>query len=427
MILSAKTSGAVGSTGQKSPDRVNLHLYTSALRNDSRFLKQARSILRAGLADDVVLVGQSKCSEPAEEEMDKGIRLVRFKTRLATLPKFKPFGFLKYGEFVCRQALMVRDLRPTIIQCHSVSSLPAAVLAASIARLPMVYDARELETESNELRGINQALARFLERSLIRYCDAVLCVSESIAEWYAREYGIPRPFIVRNIPDVRMQTVATSEVLRERFRIPRDELIFVYAGALISGRRIQQMIRVFQTVPRDRHLVLMGFGPLEDLVKAASAMRSNIHFLPAVPPTEVLAHLAGANVAIVGVENSCLSYHLSLPNKIFEYLLSGIPFLAPDYPEMRRVLDAHECGWVVGETDDHWRKAIEEIDQEKVLRKRERVLAARMSFSWENEEGRLLEAYRQAAGKARFSSPKSGNRDGKSSVSQYPLLKRDSL
>jgi glycosyltransferase involved in cell wall biosynthesis len=383
--------------------RVNLHLYTVALQNDSRFVKQARSILKAGLADEVLLVGKTNKDEPLAERIGDNIRLVRFKTRLNPLPKCKLFGCLKYAEFVIRHYLMAKAIRPSVIQCHSVSSLPAAALVRSFTRVPLIYDARELETESNGLHGLNQVFTRLLERALIRHCDAVLCVSESIADWYVNEYGIERPFVVRNVPDLPPQSGNTgSDVFRLRFKIPDVALIFVYSGGLLEGRRVEQMIRVFGTMRPDRHLVFMGFGPLEGVVKEASSKHPNIHFLPAVPPSEVLGHVAGANVGIVGVENNCLSYHLSLPNKLFEYLLAGIPFLAPDYPEMRRVLETHKCGWLVGETDDQWRAVIETLDQERTSARRELVLAARRAFSWEQEAKNLLGAYQRAAGKSGF-------------------------
>lgn len=390
----------MGAGEPKSLHRVNLHLWPAAIRNDSRFMKQAQSILSAGLADEVVLLGQSKKAEPLDEQIGKGIRLARFQNRLSSLPKFKLFGCLKYGELFCREVLMARRVRPSIIHCHSLSSLPAAVAASAFTRVPMIYDARELETETNGLRGVNQAFARRVEKTLIRHCDAVLCVADSIADWYARAYHIPRPFVVRNIPDVRAQsTFGESEVLRARLGIPREALVFIYCGGLYHGRRVEQMIRVFQRVRQDRHVVFLGFGPLEGLVKGASAVHPNIHFLTAVPPSEVLAQVACADVGIVGVENSCLSYHLSLPNKLFEYLLAGIPFLAPDYPEMRRVLNTHHCGWVVGETEEEWREAVEGLDKGKTLGNRKLVLAARKAFSWKNEEERLVEAYRKAIGR----------------------------
>lgn len=383
--------------GAASPG-INLHLYTSALRNDSRFVKQARSLRKAGMAQEVILLGRTNKAEPLDEVIEPGIRLVRFRAQLGFLPKFKPFGCLKYGEFVFRQAMFAWRARPSIIHCHSVSSLPAGVLARFLVQCPMIYDARELETESNGLRGVNQVFVRRVERSLIRFCDAVLCVSDSIADWYAREYRIAPPFVVRNISDTEAQSPsANQDVLRRKFQIPAKAPLFIYSGALTVGRRVEQMIRVFKAVGLDRHLVFMGFGPLEPLVQDAAAHCPNIHFLPAVAPAAVLEHVAGADVGIVGVENNCLSYRLSLPNKLFEYLMAGVPFLAPDYPEMRRMVDSHQCGWVVDEQEKDWIAAVLGLNRSRVEEKKQLVDAARKCFSWQTEEKQLLSAYRQAA------------------------------
>jgi glycosyltransferase involved in cell wall biosynthesis len=367
------------------------------MENDSRFLKQAQSLLSARVADQVVLVGRSNRLEPSEQQVEEGIKLLRFQSRLAALPKFKLFGFLKYLELIYHHVLAAKRIAPSIIQCHSVSSLLGAVLAGRVIRAPVVYDARELETECNGLTGARQAFLRMIERALIRRCDSVMCVSDSIADWYARNYKICRPFVVRNIPDVRTQSRAVNpDVLRVQFRIPYDALIFIYSGGLYHGRRVEQMIRVFQQLKGDQHLVFMGFGPLEDLVRKASTRCARIHFLPAVAPAQVLGHLAGADVGIVGVESKCLSYRLSLPNKLFEYIFSGIPFLAADYPEMRRVVDTFQCGWLVGEMDSQWLEAIGCLDKVKTLAKRGLVDEAKRHFSWENEAENLKRAYTNA-------------------------------
>src|SRR5204862_484616 len=182
----------------------------------------------------------------------------------------------------------------------------------------------ELETETANNCGLRRLLSRRLERSLIRSCDSVVCVSDSIADWYAREYAISRPAVVRNIPDTRFHQAGEAQNLRRRLHIPDGTLLFIYQGGLFRGRRVEQLIRVFESARQDRHLVFMGYGDLEELVKAAAARCGNIHFHPPVPPQEVLKHTAGADVGLIGVENVCLSYYYSLPNKLFEYLAAGI-------------------------------------------------------------------------------------------------------
>ena len=121
-----------------------------------------------------------------------------------------------------------------------------------------------------------------------------------------------------------------TAILRSELGIPDGDLVFLYQGGLFRARRIEQLLRVFSRAAKDRHVVFMGYGELERMVRSAAATNYNIHFRPAVSPHEVLA-LAGADVGLVGVENVCLSYYYSLPNKFFEEsLLAGVPVLGSD-------------------------------------------------------------------------------------------------
>jgi glycosyltransferase involved in cell wall biosynthesis len=258
----------------------------------------------------------------------------------------------------------------------------------------LVYDCHELETERNGLRGINQVVDRWVERALIRRCDAVVVVSESIADWYAGTYGIPRPAVVRNIPDVRGQAAGGDRrIFRERFGIPDEALVFVTQGALFAGRRIEELLRIFERAAPGRHLVVMGYGPLEELVRATAARVPNIHFQPAVPPGEVLRHTQGADVGIHGGENVCLSYYYSLPNKVFEYVLAGVPVLGNDWPEIRRLVAGEGCGWVVAE--EAWQAAVDGLTWEAVAAARARTAAAAARYSWAQEETVLLDVYQK--------------------------------
>jgi glycosyltransferase involved in cell wall biosynthesis len=263
----------------------------------------------------------------------------------------------------------------------------------------MVYDARELETETNGLRGINQAFARRLERTFIPLCDAVLCVSDSIADWYAREYGICRPFVVRNVPAMQAQpTDAERRSLRERFRIPREALVFIYSGGLYKGRRIEQLLRAFQEARPNLHIVFMGFGPLEGMVRKASAASANIHFLPSIPPEEILSYTAGADIGVAAhLEPTCLNHRFALPNKFFEYLLAGVPVWVNDvHEEMAALVRRHGFGWVTRYDEGGVLEWVNGLSPGELQMKRELAAKASHCFSWEHEAKVFVTAYRQA-------------------------------
>lgn len=376
---------------------INLHIHESALSNNSRDLKEAESVITAGLADEVVLVGRLGNGLEADQQAGKNIRILRLPQSTRRLPRNKFLALIKIAEATFRYVRAIRALRPKSIHCHSLSPLGACVLAKRLFRIPLIYDAHELETERNGLRGVNKRVDRWTERLLIRHCDAVLCVSDSIADWYARTYKIRRPVVVRNVPNVPAcgRPEATPGLWRERFGIPAAHIVFIYQGGLFRGRRIEQFLRVFAEAKPDRHIVFMGYGEMQETIEEAARKHSNIHYAPAVRPHEVLRHTAGADVGLVGVENVCLSYYYSLPNKLFEFLLAGIPALMPRYPEMVRVTEGYGCGWVVGEQDADWLAEINAITPERIAAGREAARAAGDGLSWQNEAVKLTSVYRE--------------------------------
>jgi len=376
--------------------RVNLHLFETPATHETRFLKGAFAVLGAGLAEEVVLLARQPGDLPSDEHPTDCVRVVRLPLNTRVLPANKLLALIKIAEAQWRFFRAAVRIRPQSVHCHSLSPLPAAVWAARRLGVPLVYDAHELETERNGLRGLKQKVDRWVERRLIRYCDAVIVVSDSIADWYARAYRIERPAVVRNIPDVRNQTSPEDRgILRRRFGIKDEALVFLYQGGLFVGRRIEQLLRVFAQAGPTRHVVFMGYGELEGLVREAAAQYSNIHFLPAVPPGDVLRHTVGADVGLVGVENICLSYFYCLPNKFFEYLLAGVPVLANDWPEMGKVVREQGCGWLVGEGEADWLAVVQRLRRAEVEAARTRAREAARHFSWENEEKVLLSVYRR--------------------------------
>jgi len=374
----------------------NLHLSLSPMTHASRMERICRAIANSGRFESVIMVG---CGAPGRPNMEcfgpvQAVRLSRRDQGTGALGKIR--------QTVYWMRAVLRHFRGQPVACvnpHSVAALPLAVLLKRRHRAKLVYDTHELETEAGGARGVIRPIYKLIESQLIHHCDAVVVVADSIADWYVKTYGIERPAVVRNMPDLRTQALPGDiSMLRRHFGIPEQALIFIYQGGLFRGRRIEQFVRVFEKAKAGRHLVFMGYGKLEGVVREAAARNPNIHFLPAVPPGEVLRHTAGADVGLVGVENACLSYYYSLPNKLFEYVMAGLPVVMPDFPEMRKVAERAGCGWVVGEADADWLGVVNRLDWSAVTEGKVRARRAAGSFSWQEEEKTLLEVYRRLFG-----------------------------
>jgi glycosyltransferase involved in cell wall biosynthesis len=95
---------------------------------------------------------------------------------------------------------------------------------------------------------------------------------------------------------------------------------------------------------------------------------------------------------------SHLSYYWTLPNKFFEYLHAGVPVLASDFPETRRLVDRYDVGAVCDPGDPAAiANAVNDLlsRPDDLVRMRDNALKAAQELNWEHERERLLALYRR--------------------------------
>ena len=66
-----------------------------------------------------------------------------------------------------------------------------------------------------------------------------------------------------------------------------------------------------------------------------------VHFRAPVPLAELLSYSAQADVGVTLLEDTCENHRLALPNKAFEYIAAGLPVVASELPELRRLVDSY--------------------------------------------------------------------------------------
>jgi len=139
----------------------------------------------------------------------------------------------------------------------------------------------------------------------------------------------------------------------------------------------------------------MGYGELEKIIKEYEGKYSNIHFQPAVKPEQVILYTRSADVGLAVFKNACLSYYYSLPNKLFEYILSGIPLIVSDFPEMAKFVDDKLCGWKVIPEDGALYDLIANITLDDAQIKKMNVRKIMNNYEWGFEGNTLLSLYKK--------------------------------
>ena len=374
--------------------KINM-LVTNQFLNDSRVLKEAVSASKAGFQVQIIALGDHEKKLPRNESFEGWHvkRIVLTTTRI--WPKKLMFKLsTQYLEYIIKVAKESRTAN--IIHANDFETLPAAVIIKllSFGKIKILYDAHELETDRKGIFGLLKLLFRIGEKCCIPFADSVITVSDSIANWYQKQYKIARPGIVRNIPQTNKIIQNENDPdLKRKFSLKKGDILFIYLGGLSFGRGIERLLEIFSKVQKDRHIVFMGYGPLSTEVQQYAEINHNIHYLPAVPPEDVLAHTATADIGIYLMENICLNHLYSLPNKLFEYMLAGLPVIINDLPDQRSIIEQFNCGWIAAENDEKIIDFINTIESEEISKKKEGSRHAQSTLSWENEASVLLEQY----------------------------------
>jgi len=374
-------------------EKINLHIYPSPYKFETRINKEVNSILEMRLADKIIIAGTWTSGLKEEEKQSENIQIRRIKTCLDSFSKNLTTKILSTLFFNFKTFFEFKNHKISHINCHSLWVLPLCVVLKNSTGAKLIYDAHELETERAGLYGVKQKIAKMLEKLLIKYVDNTIVVGDLIAGWYKKEYHLNNVYVIRNVPLLNTVATVKSNLLRKEFNIPDDDIIFIYQGIINKGRGIEIMIETFSKVANNKHLVVMGFGPLENKIIEATKRYANIHFMPAVKPQEIPLYTSGADVGLFMVENIGLSYYWCLPNKLFEYLYCDLPVIASDFPEIKNIIDTYNCGWTREPSIDNLIAIVNSTNKSDILSKKTRLKELQNNINWKVEAENLKNCY----------------------------------
>lgn len=358
--------------------------------NDSRVLKTSNTLLDSGYGVCVVALHDAGLKE---NETIRGVPVHRIKLVSRAWSKHKLIQVFKILEFIGRVVLRYRKL--DVLHCNDLNGLFVGFCCKlTRPKIIIVYDSHEFainDVPNQSARSIK--LKKMLEGFLIKFAHSVINVSDSIANEYSRLYNIPKPHLVLNCPAYYEQP--KRNLLRESLNIRSDQTIFLYQGGLSKGRGIELLLEAFSDLDSDRNvLVCMGYGPLEGLIQKKAQQQSTVFFHSAVTPDVLLNYTSSADYGVSFIEDSCLSYRYCLPNKMFEYLMAGLPVLTSNLFEMKRLVETEGVGIVAEEnTVDGFKKAVEASLNQDYDTIQKNVFAVRKKYCWEEQEKVLKEIY----------------------------------
>lgn len=299
---------------------------------------------------------------------------------------------------------VVRELDPDLIHAHDfhmvgIGARLAATLSTPARPVRWIYDAHEylrgieVPSRSDVRLRMRRRMLVGVESEYIGRADAVVTVSEGIAQRLAEDHGLDhRPGVILNAPvigggggglasgggavggaDNRPDhaggggghggTAASaregdhSRSLRADCGIGDGVPLLLYSGGMSPRRGVATAIEALVRLP-EAHLALIARTDDPDipaLTQIADRLdvSARLHVVPYVPVDQVVPYIGSATLGLIPILH-LPNHELSLITKYFEYLHACLPIVTSDVREMAaetRRLGVGEV-FVAGDADD---------------------------------------------------------------------------
>ncbi len=357
------------------------HITTVHTTFDVRiFHKQCRSLADAGY--EVYLIAKAEADQ------------VREGVRIKAIP---PDGSrLKKSIMALKIA---KSIKADIYHFHDPELLPAGVLLKIFTPAKIVYDVHE-DVAKHALgkswwrpwkRNFFAFILNTVEWLSHWFFDLIICAEDS----YLRKFR-KRRVVIHNYPLLVEWNESSS-------RTKHADLIYV--GTVRRKRGLFEMIKAVELLSRQaRPVSLEIIGPFfppalrqetENLL-AQSQLSEIIRITGALDHTQIFEHIDRARIGLALLHPDSNYIH-SLPTKMFEYMMFGLPVLVSDFPLWREIVDRERCGLCVDAQNPEAvagavKKMLGDVKQMEQMGRQGRR-AVREKYNWQIEEKRLIECY----------------------------------
>jgi len=295
--------------------------------------------------------------------------------------------YLSFAKTLFKELLKTNS---SIYIAADIYTLRIVTFIAKLRRAKIYYNSREFYAFIAGLRNkkFAQSIIRVLEKFFIKKTDLVLVTGEMDAKFLQDFYGINNTLVIRNLPVNKKPDEIID--LKKKLNIPEENLILLYQGVILEGRGFEPILNTMKEV-ENIHLVVLGEGEQkQNYIQLSEQLGVNnrVHFLGTIPQDNLINYTAGADIGLVLIENISKSYYYALPNKLFEYIMAGLPVISSNLPQMKNIVENYEVGEIVElEKENDLTETITNLltNKEKLKMYRENTQKAADDLNWQKE------------------------------------------
>lgn len=329
-------------------------IFQGNIRTDARVLRETLSLSENWNVD----VYASNLEDTDRNLVPKNVRLYGFEMDSRWIYRNLFFG--KQFKALLNQ---IDAFSYDVILCIDYPTLEVAIeLKKKNPQLKIWYDSHEIYIETinqffpksgwKHLYGkplifFNQRYHYRREQKLVKQTDGILTVCQSLRDYFEPRWN-RKVEVLRNCPMKEHFEVNRENVItRETLGLKESDFVLIYQGDINPGRGLHFLLEVMKQLPDNYQLLIVGDGMLRQELEQSSSDRKNVHFTGRVPYMQLQYYTRLADVGVNLIEPINASKRLSLPNKLFEYMACGVPFVSNNLPEPRMLVEEYGTGILV--------------------------------------------------------------------------------
>ena len=291
---------------------------------------------------------------------------------------------------------------------HNLAALPAAAAAAEDHHSRLGFDAEDFhcgELEDTPENAGELAARATIEAALLPRCHHLTAASPGIASLYEERYGVSMEPILNVFP-LSEAPAAPSPGAADREDAPS---LYWFSQTVGEHRGLEAVVEAMGRMRRRTWLRLRGnpsAGYLDALRMVARRaggedLARRIEVLPVAPPSEMARLAAGHDLGLALELSRPINRAFCLTNKIFVYLLAGLPMCLSRTPAQEAMAAELGAAAFLADLDDPtgFARALDDHFNTPGEMRRARAASwhlARTRFNWDVEQGRFLAAVQRS-------------------------------
>jgi glycosyltransferase involved in cell wall biosynthesis len=292
-----------------------------------------------------------------------------------------------------------------VYHCNELDSWLVGILLKIILKKRLVFDVHEYYPAimiefipSSPLKVLMEKIFVSFFSLLSRLTDRAIFVNQSIADLYKFKC---KYLILRNLIQLKdVEMINRNAQLEARYK---DEIVLLHIGPLREAYGSNVILDTLKIIKDRFPFKLVVLGGIQDSEENYQKkvreydLENFIHIIEYLPYQQVLEYLNLASIGLVVVQPWSKNYLNSLSRKFLEYIGAGVPVIAPEFPEFKRLVEKYKLGLIVdSESPSDLAAAIEslaaDLDMRKTMSKNGKT-AFQQDLNWEKESKGLLDLY----------------------------------